>query len=177
MNLDLGFAEIYNQIFAAESIYHKPDGISLEEANKVLVTFAFTRHPFERLMSSYFELQKTFNYNLPQFKYCNFTIGMPDQPMKYANYVINVILADLKTQDFMSRYTRPNNCYYQNPTHFIPQFVTCPYCQLKFDLVGRLEDMEADTAFLAKHLGLKVQSVIYLHLFQYNNIGIFTFSI
>ena len=86
--------------------------------------------------------------------------------MKFAKLVIKVISEDLKTEDFMSRYTRPTNaCYFLNPLHFIPQYITCPYCQLEFDLVGKLDDMESDTAFLAQHLGIKVKSVIYVYTY------------
>ena len=143
-------------------MYHKPDGISLQTANKVLVTFTFTRHPFERFVSAYFQLQKR---NFLRKKHCNFQKGMPDQLLKFAKLVINTILEDLNTKDFMSRYTRPNDCYFLNPLHFIPQYVTCPYCDMDFDLVGKLEDMENDTAFLAQHLGLKVKSVIYVYTY------------
>ena len=36
-----------------DTIYHKPEHVSLKQANDMLVTFAFTRHPFNRLVSSY----------------------------------------------------------------------------------------------------------------------------
>ena len=164
MKRNLGWQAVFlgTRVFTAESMYNKPEGISLETANKVLVTFAFTRHPFERLVSAYFEMQKQRSLLKKQ---CNFEEGMPDKPMQFAKFVINVLLEDLKTDDYMSRYTRTKTCYFLNPVHFIPQSVTCPYCQLKFDLVGKLEDMKSDTAFLAQHLGLEVE--ISLHLSHY----------
>ena len=163
MKRNLGWQEVFNEsptVFTANSIYNKPDGISLEAANKVLVTFAFTRHPFERLVSAYFEMQKLYLK-----EHCNYPKGMPDEPIKFAKFVINVTLEDLKTEDYMSRYTRANACYFLNPLHFIPQSATCPYCQLKFDFVGKLENMKSDTAFLAQHLGIQVE--ISLHVSQY----------
>ena len=117
--------------FIAETIFHKPDGISLQRANKLLVTFAFSRHPFERLVSAY--------YNHFQGRYPNISV--------FARYAIKMILDRLKVG------RRPND-------HLIPQYATCPYCQLDFDLVGKLENMEEDTAFLARHLNLTVKSEI-----------------
>ena len=33
--------------------YHRPKSIGVKQANKMLVTFAFTRHPFNRFVSAY----------------------------------------------------------------------------------------------------------------------------
>ena len=117
-------------IFMANSIYVKPNGISMQMANKMLVTFAFTRHPFKRLVSAYND----------KFKH-----RMSHQPTKFAKLVIKEIL---------SNRIKPNN-------HYRPQYLACPYCQLDFDLVGNLEDMKNHTAFIARHLGLKVKGVLY----------------
>ena len=124
----------------AQSMYHKPDGISLEMANQMLVTFAFTRHPFKRLSSAY---------------YSKFQGKMSHQPMKFAEFVVKEISERLDNNSIWKQEIITGNAHYD------PQYVVCPYCQLQFDLVGQLEDMETDTAFLARHLGLKVKYVIY----------------
>ena len=76
--------------------------------------------------------------------------------MEFAKIVIKVILETLNGTGPPLLESR----YIPHPLHYIPQYLACPYCQLEFDLVGRLEDMESDTAFLAKSLRLKVKSVI-----------------
>ena len=126
-------------------MYNKPDGVSLEIANKELVTFAFTRHPFQRLVSGY---NANFVNSLGWFKGSS-------GPTKFANYVIRNILK------YHRRYGPDSTRHkgYKSVTHhFIPQYLACPHCKLKFDLVGKLEDMERHTAFLAQHLGLTVKS-------------------
>ena len=128
-----------NRDFIAESIYNLPNGISLQVANEMLVTFAFTRHPFRRLVSAY---------------YSKFHRRMSRKPANFARYVIREILEHLENGTISNR-------------HFMPQYLTCPYCQLQFDLVGQLEDMETDTEFLTRHLGLKVKYVTY-YLYFYS---------
>ena len=126
--------------FIGQSIYQKPDGISLERANQMLVMFAFTRHPFKKLSSCY---------------YSKFQQRMSYQPMKFAELVIEEISERLDNNRIWKQKITTGNGQY------IPQCVLCPYCQLQFDLVGQLEDMETDTAFFARHLGLKVKYLIY----------------
>ena len=109
----------------------------------MLVTFAFTRHPFERLVSAYHHPANQWSHGYTE-------------PMEFAKIVIKVILETLNGTGPPLLESR----YIPHPLHYIPQYLACPYCQLEFDLVGRLEDMESDTAFLAQHLGLKVKSVI-----------------
>ena len=52
--------------FLRDTMYHKPKDITLQHANKMLVTFAFTRHPFNRLVSSYNDKIKHHKWNLRQ---------------------------------------------------------------------------------------------------------------
>ena len=133
-------------------MYNKPDGMSLQTANKKLVTFAFTRHPFQRLVSAY---NRNFVQRMGWF-------AGSSGPMKFAKYVIENIL-----KDHIIYGARPNDHsdQHQMTLHFIPQYVTCPHCQLEFDLVGKLENLESDTAFLAQHLGLKVKRVLYNNIY------------
>ena len=137
-------------------MYNKPDGVSLEIANKELVTFAFTRHPFQRLVSAYTAncVNRT---ECVQRGIFNGSSG----PMKFAEYAIENIL------EYHMKYgpdPKSHSGYSYFTLHFIPQYLACPYCQLEFDLVGKLEDMERHAAFLAEHLGLKV-IVYYMRTF------------
>ena len=140
----------------AESMFNKPDGVSLQTINKKLVTFAFTRHPFQRLVSAY-------NGNFVDKGQSRF-IGSSG-PMNFAEYVIRNIL------EYHMKYGpdfKNHNGYNAHTLHFIPQYLACPHCKLEFDLVGKLEDMERHTAFLAQHLGLEVTRIIcFMYLITY----------
>ena len=139
-------------------MYNKPDGMSLQTANKKLVTFAFTGHPFQRLVSAY-------NANCVNRTTC-VQLGIfngSSGPMKFAEYAIKNIL------EYHMKYgpdSKRHKGYNFFTLHFIPQYLACPHCQLEFDLVGKLEDMERHTAFLAQHLGLRV-IVYYMLTFLY----------
>ena len=90
-------------------------------------------------------------------------------PTKFANYVIRNILK------YHRRYgpdSTHHKGYESDTHHFIPQYLACPHCKLKFDLVGKLEDMERHTAFLAQHLGLTVKSY-----YMFTFISIFRFCL
>ena len=41
--------------------------------------------------------------------------------------------------------------------HFRPQWFSCPFCALEFDMIGSSEDFESDFDFFVKEHGLKVQ--------------------
>ena len=118
-------------------MYNKPKGVSLQLANKQLVTFAFTRYPFQRLASAYNAkfVNRTKFVHMGGF---NASFG----PMKFAECVV---------KDY-------------HLVAVVPQYLACPHCQLEFDFVGKLEDMERNTAFLAQHLGLRVK-VYYMFTF------------
>ena len=126
----MNFQNGYHRLFMKEAIYNKPYGISSQLANQMLVTFAFTRNPFSRLVSCYHS------------KYQKWVFHKPKQ---FAKFVIQSI-SDASATD----------------GHYRPQYTQCPFCEFEFDLVGRIEDMESHTAFLAELLDLQVTV---LHVF------------
>ena len=42
--------------------------------------------------------------------------------------------------------------------HFRPQWFSCPFCALEFDMIGSSEDFESDFDFFVKEHGLKVST-------------------
>ena len=106
----------------------------------MLYTFAFTRHPFRRLVSAYhFVLVKHLNEQVmskirklhPQN-----SNGHPT-PKIFVNYLL-----DEATQ---------NGPMFLN-SHFRPQYATCPFCRLNFQYIGDIEDMDTHTEYLAERL-------------------------
>ena len=47
--------------------------------------------------------------------------------------------------------------------HFRPQWFSCPFCALEFDMIGSSEDFESDFDFFVKEHGLKVQVLKFIY--------------
>ena len=84
LKLDFGRkGPISCRVLIAESMCHIPNGITLQTANKMLITFASIKHPVGRLVSAY---------------YRNFRKRMFDEPMMFVKLVIKAILEDQKSK-------------------------------------------------------------------------------
>merc|ERR1712080_91920 len=126
----------------------------------MLVTFAFTRHPFNRLVSSYNDKIKHHKWNLRQH-----IIGLGQDikdlrsnimreyrkvdPKKNNDYptpkeFIQYLLNEAKTNGPLT-FNR----------HWRPQYGLCPFCALKFDYIGKVESLDKHVSFLSEHLGFK----------------------
>lgn len=40
--------------------------------------------------------------------------------------------------------------------HFVPQWSLCPFCDLDFEFIGKVEDFETESNFVIQHLNLQV---------------------
>jgi len=108
-----------------QNLYHLPEGVKVSNARKALVTFAFVRHPFERLVSM---CSDKFRRKTP--KEC-----------------VKVVIATIKGEHWLYKPTDGNiggQCY------------QCPFCSMDFDLIGKMDQMDQHTDFLAKMLGIEV---------------------
>ena len=47
--------------------------------------------------------------------------------------------------------------------HFRPQWFSCPFCSLDFDIIGTHDDFESDFDFFITEFGLKVSSKNFLY--------------
>ena len=104
---------------------HKPKYITLQHANKMLVTFAFTKHPFNRLVSSYNDKMKHKKWYLRQH-----IVGLDDDIKEYRN------VNPKKTNDYPTpkefvRYLI-EEAKIKGPLifnrHWRPQYGLCPSC-------------------------------------------------
>ena len=41
--------------------------------------------------------------------------------------------------------------------HFRPQWSLCPFCLIEFDVLGKIEDFEEDSAYIMDALGVRVR--------------------
>ena len=149
-----------------ERDYYRPNNIGVKQANKMLVTFAFTRHPFNRLVSAYncFFLHKCdyvkkrhmHNWdkhawyrairNKVLWKYRHIgplTSRDPVTPKELVQYLVG-----------LSGWHRKQPLDFNK--HIMPQFAKCPFCALKFDYIGDINDMDEHLEFLSDKLGIKV---------------------
>ena len=130
-----------------ETMYHKPKDISLQEANALLVTFAFTRHPFNRLVSAYDDKLKDNKRNLDDLGMISFRNVDPRKtndypsPKEFVTYLLQQV--EIKGPFAFN-------------AHWRPQFSLCPYCSIDFDYVGDINDMNYHVDFLSDILGFKV---------------------
>ena len=107
------------------NLYDLPEGVKVSNARKTLVTFAFVRHPFERLVSM---CSDKFRGKTPR-------------------ECVNVVIAAVKGEHGVYQPTNINiggQCY------------QCPFCSMDFDLIGKMDQMDQHTDFLAKMLGIEV---------------------
>ena len=147
--------------FVRDTMYHKPKDISLKHANSMLVTFAFRRHPFSRLVSSYNDKMKHKKWHLKQH-----VIGLGED--------IKVLRSDI-LKEYRNIDPKKSN-EYPSPKEFVsylleqakltgplkfnrhwrPQYALCPFCSLEFDYIGSVENMNKDVDYLSGLLGFKV---------------------
>lgn len=128
-------------------VYHKDKDFSFREANDMLVTFAFTRHPFTRLASSYHNRIKykgmRRNIRRETFKNPGFSEQRSNEypsPKEFAVYLL-----DLAKQFGPLSFD----------VHWRPQYALCPFCSLDFDYIGDVDDMDKHVDYLADLLGFK----------------------
>ena len=145
-------------MFLRNKYYYKPANISLPEANDMLVTFAFTRHPFRRLASSYYNKIKYYamlhNYeNYARIReLCNKIMGKYPGLNKKRNN-------DYPSPKAFATYLLDTAKQYgplSFNVHWRLQYALCPFCSLNFDYIGDIEDMNNHVDYLAELLGFKV---------------------
>ena len=131
------------------SIYQRPDWIGVKQANNMLATFTFTRHPFDRLVSAYGNTLKKGKVLKKALK--RDTVIAHTKPKDY-----------LTPREFVQYHIEL--AHTEGPlnfnVHVKPQYAMCPFCALEFDYVGEVQNMSKQIEFLSDILGFKVSCAI-----------------
>ena len=146
--------------FIRDTLYPKPRDISLKNANDLLMTFAFIRNPFNRLVSAYNDKLKRNQWN----KHTEW--GFSEDVQRTRNIIIKKFrnVDPTKTNDnpspkefvtFILEQAQNNGSLVLN-RHWRPQYALCPFCGMNFDFVGEIKEMNNHVKFLGNLLGIKV---------------------
>ena len=144
-----------------ETLFSKPKTITSKHANDILVTFAFTRHPFSRLVSAYNDKMKGHVWHPRQTpsRYAEEFIEIRDAIMiKYHNLDPKTSNDNPSPKTFVMYLVDQAKQYgplYLN-RHWRPQYALCPFCSLNFDYIGDVRDMNEHVNYLSELLGFKV---------------------
>jgi len=123
------------------------DLISIQQINEVLekrqiLTFSFVRHPFERVVSAYHDRILHNKNILREYGYST---------LYHKNHSFPAFV-DLILSEYNS-----SNCFRFNDIgclkidrHWIPFSAKCPYCNLKFDVIGRMSTFNEDVQYIIK---------------------------
>ena len=127
-------------------------------AHSQLLSFAFTRHPFNRLVSGYYQKFDKDDWSLPElqdlelkwmrdliikrYRRVDPTVDTTKPtPLELATYLIE------ESEDRGSEHLEG---------HFRPQWANCPWCLFDFDVIGRIETFDSDVAVIVDFLNLTV---------------------
>ena len=132
--------------FIKKTVYYRPKDVSLKESNESLYTFAFTRHPFSRLVSAYHYCNEALNEVKDEIFSTYRKIHPRDgndipTPKMFVNYLLDK--------------TKQHGPLVLN-SHFRPQYAACPFCSLNFDYIGEIADMDTHVKYLAERFGFPV---------------------
>lgn len=111
--------------------------------NKVL-TFSFVRHPFERLISAYED--KILNGNDPGYLPKAEKIRSLYGDTSFASFIKFIWEEDLSHCTLAS-------CHVD--VHWRPFYERCAYCDVHYDVIGRIESFSDDLKYILEKTGLK----------------------
>ncbi|KAK3103258.1 hypothetical protein FSP39_017885 [Pinctada imbricata] len=113
--------------------------------------FVFTRDPYLRLLSGY--VDKLFSPN-PTFWKSIGTYAIRTH-RKDPSVLSKKCGHDLTFAEFVKYFIHSEENNSKRDGHFIPMYDHCRPCQVKYDIIGKMESFEADTLFILDKLGLK----------------------
>ena len=138
--------------------YNKPMDMSLKQANGMLVTFAFTRHPFSRLVSAYYSkvalvIGESLGPVVNEEKSSMMIKYGHLSPNNTKNYPTPIMFVTY----LLMEANKNGNCGSLTfNVHWRPQYALCPFCRLEFDLLLKIESMESNMRYLAELLQFPV---------------------
>ncbi|KAK3102514.1 hypothetical protein FSP39_011896 [Pinctada imbricata] len=117
----------------------------LESSTKLV----FTRDPYLRLLSGY--VDKLFSPNLMfwnsigKFTMTTIRKNASDLSLKCGH--------DVTFAEFVKYFIQSERTNFKRDGHFIPMYDHCRPCQVKFDIIGKMESFEEDTLYILKRFG------------------------
>ena len=122
---------------------------------KRVLLFSFVRHPFERLVSAYNDrvIQKNILFEHGYTTWYNNNHSFPS--------FVNLVLSEYKKSECSIFYD--SDCLGIN-IHWKPFTSECSYCNIKYDVIGRMETFNEDVKYIFKKSGLS--SILSLNLFN-----------
>jgi hypothetical protein len=134
--------------------------------------FVFVRHPFERLVSAYYD--KFVRRRDPDFIDAMIYHETPADVMLKAS--INKFMFRKETRmNFRINFEKfvrfvvyeiKNRVVSYGSYHWMPYTDFCGLCAIKYNFIGKLETLEGDVELLSKHFGEKVDLNLIRNIFQ-----------
>ena len=116
-----------------------------------IFTFTFVRHPFERLISAY--KNKGQNYKkMKEYGFGKWYLKGPTFP----SFVDEVVLKEYRRSDCYKKYYKTcNENKYKFNYHWSPLSSRCSYCDITYNVVGRMESFDEDVEYIFQKTVLK----------------------
>ena len=111
--------------------------------------FVFTRDPFVRLLSGY--VDKLFSPN-PSFWRAVGTHAIK-MNRENASALSKSCGHDLTFAEFVKYFIHSEETKVKRDGHFTPMYDHCRPCQVKYDIIGKMESFEQDTLYILEKLG------------------------
>ena len=124
----------------------------LSHINQNMFTFTFVRHPFERLISAY--KNKGQNYEkMKQYGFGKWYL----KDHSFPSFVDDVVLAQYRRSDCYKIYYKTcNENQYKFNYHWSPLSSRCSYCDMSYNVIGRMESFEEDVDYIFQKTDLEM---------------------
>ena len=100
-------------------------------------TFSFVRHPYDRLVSAYYDKVVNSDYHEIAVK-----IRKHFGEVSFENF-LQYIMVDLRKY-YQCQSTSGGGCNFQVDVHWRPFYQRCAYCDINYSFIGRMESFNRD---------------------------------
>ena len=131
------------------------------------LSFSFVRHPYERLVSAYNDKidqhEKKTNFKMISSAKKALYEKLLNNDYSFSSFV-NLVLYEYRTSCFPGKtqtsYKLPTNYHNKNcenkvNAHWRPFVFECSYCDINYDLIGRMETWNEDFNYIIRKAGLE----------------------
>ena len=125
-----------NALFSTKNINTNHEELSKYLQSQKYFTFAFVRHPFDRLVSAY--IDKVLDTKNTFYRHVSQTLLQNYGAITFENFLRFV----LKSMENCNSQT--TKCLNVIDVHWQPYYQRCEFCDMKYDYIGRLETFNQD---------------------------------